>query len=243
VIIARGLTKQQVLAMNSAMAVGNRVANYSRAGDTITPATLPAIDPSFTLKQSPLAAASQPSDAKKENEATREYARAEASPPPPPPTPSGSPAVQSSTLGVPGAASTQPATAPAARDFAGGLSDRAVATTAATAPATTQAALPFGDTDAGAAAEDLVDVVILVQPDADPAFMDGFEQQQQVLPNTGVAAPSPAATTPATRHADSDPAATSPAAVEAEAPPPPASPVPPDDAPDAAPAPDAPAPR
>jgi hypothetical protein len=216
VFIARGLTKQQVLAMNSAIATGNRIDNYNRAGDTITPTTLPAAGDTLNL-QSPFpsrpAAEAPVGLAKKETEAARGYA-------PTLETPSTMP-----SAGAPGsiaiaggaaAATTRPATvphdensaffeqpdapvaaAPAAPGAPASVATNKGAASAmrqrlTTAPATKQvvAASQPSPTDD----EDLVDVVILVQPETDP----GLQQQRldQLAPNaSSLDAPAAATTT------------------------------------------------
>jgi len=198
--------------MNTAIANGNRIANYSRAGDTITPATLPSIDQSFTLHP-PLAAAPPPADAlaKKEGESAHDYSRAT------------EPAPTTQPNGGALAMTTQPTTT-VSQDRAWVEESKRLATTASvatttpsTAPATTQAAAPLAD---GAGAEDLVDVVILVQPDADPTAAEQIQQQQQVAPNAAaVDVPSPAETpAPSTAPLEPGATATSPASAPAPAP-------------------------
>ncbi len=204
VFIARGLTKQQVVAMNSAISNGNRINNYNRAGDTITPTTLP------TLSQAepPVALAKKESESKALNAnlpstaTTTPTGAAKAGALPP-----GSPA-PGATAAAAAAPTTRASSESAFFDDATanlGAGTGAGASTfsrspapAATAPTTT----PSTD-----GAGDRVDVVILVQPEPEPGQQQNFQQPAAPnaaaveAPTTNTTAPAAAATAPATSPA------------------------------------------
>ena len=210
VFIARGVTKQQVVAMNNAIANGNRINNYNRAGATITPTTLPSFDADGAGKL-----------LLKEQSGIRDsYANKPAAGAAPGGISGGATGSIAGAGGAGGAAapSTQPAAAPARPN--GALAEEmkrapvATPTTAladvaarraATGPAATQ---PTTTETAAPAADERVDVVILVQPENENAL----QQYEQPAPNA--VAPNSAATEPTAGPAPTSP---SPAATSAPA--------------------------
>lgn len=207
--IARGLTRQQVSAMNSALASGNRISNYTRAGDTITPATLPAV-PDLALHSLP---ASQAAAGTNQTDVAQGYARGSDAAAPAT-TPAGDDRVRDPSLtvttsgsdpreGTSGAGSGVAARAgiaapsPVTVDGSGAFT---------AGPATTRATQPAGQGDA----DDRVDVVILVQPET----RAGVQVLEQVTPS---AAPGDAPAAPEELPTTTAPAATEPVLAPAPA--------------------------
>jgi hypothetical protein len=206
--IARGVTRQQLSELNSVIVSQNRVSNYSRAGGTITPTTVPAaVAADLTLQQQQSAGGVGGAYAMADKSATETPARRleELSKLGTQPTAAGVSAAatpEASDTTVPAekgalnvdrkqldvAATTSPSTAPA------------IAAAPTTSPATISGAL----TTQPATDEERLDVVFLVQSEAPLAV-------QMAAPNAAAIEP---ATTPATTTSTA-PAATSPSSAPA----------------------------